>query len=140
MTRSFLLAFVLLTAWSTTPAAEVGRQDVLAIHDVVADQLDAFARDDAQRAFSLASASIREQFKTPEKFIAMVRSGYPAIYRHRAAQFEQPDLIAGEVIQPVRLTDEEGRSWIALYPMQRQRDGSWRINGCQLARMAGIEA
>jgi len=37
----------------------------------------------------------------------------------------------------VRLTDAQGRAWIALYPMQRQPDGSWRTNGCQLARMPG---
>jgi len=37
----------------------------------------------------------------------------------------------------VRLTDADGRAWIALYPMQRQPDGSWRTNGCQLARLAG---
>ena len=31
------------------------------------------------------------------------------------------------------------RAWLALYPMQRQPDGSWRTNGCQLVRRAGTE-
>jgi len=51
--------------------------------------------------------------------------------------FEKPAVVDGEVIQPVRMTDAEGNAWIALYPMRRQADGVWRINGCQLARLQG---
>jgi len=29
--------------------------------------------------------------------------------------------------------------WLALYPMEKQSDGSWRINGCQLARLPARE-
>ncbi len=139
MTRSLLLALSLLAAWSPTLAADVGRQDALAIHAVVADQLDAFTRDDARRAFAKATNRIRQQFGTPEKFIEMVRSAYPVIYRRQAVQFEKPEIVAGEVILPVRMTDEQGRAWIALYTMQRQPDGSWRIDGCQLAKAPGLE-
>jgi hypothetical protein len=32
------------------------------------------------------------------------------------------------------MTDAAGDTWIAFYPMQREADGAWRINGCQLAR------
>ena len=69
----------------------------------------------------------------------MVRTAYPVVYRPHSVQFEKPVVVEGEVIQPVRMTDAEGRAWIALYPMQRQADGGWRINGCQLARLAGRE-
>ena len=47
------------------------------------------------------------------------------------------DIIDGEVVQPVRMTDAEGHGWIAIYPMQRQPDGTWRTDGCQLGRLAG---
>jgi len=44
----------------------------------------------------------------------------------------------GSTEQTLRVrTDAEGNAWIALYPMQRQADGVWRINGCQLARLQG---
>ena len=51
----------------------------------------------------------------------------------------QPSIMAidGQVVQPVRMIDGEGRAWLALYPMQRQPDGSWRTNCCQLGRLAG---
>ena len=139
MIRSFLLALFLFGASASLPAAEVSRQDALAIRDVIAEQLDAFMHDDAPRAFSLATTSIRAQFGTPEVFINMVRAAYPVVYRPKTVQFENPVVVEGEVIQPVRMTDAEGRAWIALYPMQRQADGGWRINGCQLARLSGRE-
>lgn len=61
------------------------------------------------------------------------------VYRPRSVQFEAPVVVDGEVVQAVRMTDAEGRAWIALYPMQKQPDGNWRTNGCQLGRVAGRE-
>lgn len=140
MTRMFLLALCLVGASAALPAAEVVPSDALAIRAVITEQLDAFQRDDAPRALALATTSIRAQFVTPERFINMVRTSYPVVYRPKSVLFEKPVVVEGEVIQPVRMTDAEGRAWVALYPMQRQADGAWRINGCQLARAPGVEA
>jgi hypothetical protein len=35
------------------------------------------------------------------------------------------------------MIDAAGAAWIALYPMQGQANCAWRINGCQLANVAG---
>jgi hypothetical protein len=104
---------------------------------VITEQLDAFARDDAPRAFSLATPAIRARFGTPEAFLDMVRTDYAAVYRPRSVEFDESVVIEGEVMQPVRMIDAHGAAWIALYPMERQADGTWRINGCQLARITG---
>ena len=140
--RALLLAFVPLfglvppiaSAQDAVPAA-----DAKAVRAVIKAQLDAFRHDDAARAFALATPGIRETFRSAENFLAMVRASYAVVYRPKSVLFETPQLIDGQVIQPVRLTDAEGRAWIAIYPMQRQPDGSWRTNGCQLARLAGTE-
>ena len=137
MVRTFVLALLLFGLTAASPAAEVSPEDTLAIRAVIAEQLEAFARDDARRAFALATSVIRERFGTPEVFMDMVRTGYPVVYRPKSVQFEKPAVVDGEVIQPVRMTDAEGNAWIALYPMKRQTDGLWRINGCQLARLRG---
>jgi len=113
--------------------------DARAVREVIEAQLDAFQKDDAPRAFSYATSGIRESFSTPENFLEMVRRSYPAVYRPKTVKFEAPQLIDDMVVQLVRLTDADGRTWIALYPMQREPDGTWRINGCQLARLAGQE-
>lgn len=132
--RTFLLALVPLIA---SAQGAVSPADAKAVRAVIEAQLDAFRRDDAARAFSLATPGIRETFGSAENFLAMVRASYAVVYRPKSVLFETPQLIDGELLQPVRLTDAEGRGWIAIYPMQRQPDGSWRTNGCQLARVAG---
>jgi len=69
----------------------------------------------------------------------MVRSAYAVVYRPRSVQFEKLEIVDGEVFQPARLTDAQGQAWLALYSMERQPDGAWRISGCQLARLPAQE-
>lgn len=137
ITRAFLAAFLLAWLVPAAPATDVPERDAAAIRAVIERQLDAFRRDDARLAFSLATESIRLQFGTAENFMQMVRSAYPAVYRPSSVRFEKPDTVDGEVFQPVRLSDEHGQAWIALYPMRRNREGRWLINGCQLYRAPG---
>ena len=134
--RTVLLAFVplLASAQDAVPAA-----DAKAVRMVIEAQLDAFRHDDAARAFALATPGVRQTFRSAENFLAMVRASYAVVYRPKSVIFETPQFIDDQVIQPVRLTDAEGRGWLAIYPMQRQPDGSWRTDGCQLARLAGTE-
>jgi hypothetical protein len=139
--RLFLALVVPFAGFAAAPAAaQVSAEDARAIRAVIAEQLEAFARDDAPHAFSLAGSGIRERFGTPEAFIDMVRTGYPVVYRPRSVQFDSPVVVDGIVLQPVRMTDAAGAAWVALYPMERQPDGVWRINGCQLVRLPGRSA
>ena len=130
--RFFAVAIVSLAGLISAHAAGVSAADEKAIRAVVQAQLDAFAADDANRAFSFAAPSIREMFGTADRFMAMVRTGYPVVYRPASVAFLKPELIDGEVIQGVRMTDANGASWLAVYQMQRQPDKSWRIGGCQV--------
>lgn len=131
---TFTLAFAMLVPARAEP---VPQADAAAIRAVVEAQLDAFAADDAKRAFSYAAPAIRSMFETPERFIAMVRAGYPAVYRPASVAFLVPDREAGEVVQTVHLTDRAGDAWLAVYRLERQPDRSWRIAGCELQRVAG---
>jgi hypothetical protein len=33
--------------------------------------------------------------------------------------------------------DEAGADWLALYTLEKQPDGAWRITGCQLTKAPG---
>jgi hypothetical protein len=136
--RAFLLVLALLGVAVPSSAAEISREDAAAIRAVITEQLDAFARDDGPRAFSLATAGIRAQFGTAEVFMEMVRDQYPVVYRPKSVKFEPPETIEGEVVQPVRMTDAAGREWLAIYPMLRE-GGRWRTNGCLLHRLQGLQ-
>ena len=130
------LCVLLLALAPCAALAQVKAADAAAVRKVIEAQIDAFRKDDAERAFSYATAEIRLTFGTPQNFMEMVRSSYAVVYRPRSVAFDAP-VYAGddELVQPVRLTDAEGRAWIALYPMQRGSDGVWRTNGCQLRRV-----
>lgn len=120
-------------------AAEVGTADARAVRAVIEAQLAAFAADDAERAFSYAAPSIRETFGTAERFMTMVRRGYPVVYRPTSVRFLEPVADgASALLQRVRMTDETGAAWMVVYALQRQDDRSWRITACVAARGEGL--
>lgn len=134
---SRLLVTVGLAIALSVQAAGVSKADTQKIRSVIQAQLAAFAADDAKRAFSYAAPGIRQMFGTPERFLAMVREGYPVVYRPASVGFLTPAANAGAVIQAVEMADSAGALWVAVYQMQRQRDGRWRIAGCELQRSEG---
>jgi hypothetical protein len=144
MTRSALLAAlqgVLLSIGLSMPvfalAAADGRvtsADVTEIRTVINRQIDAFRRDDAQGAFALATPGVQQSFRTPEKFLDVVRMAYRAVYRPATVAFLEMMVLGNEVVQQVQITDRGGLVWVAYYAMQRQRDGSWKTNGCHLVQ------
>jgi Domain of unknown function (DUF4864) len=118
-------------------AEPVTAEDALAVRAVVEAQLAAFAADDAKRAFSYASPSIREMFGTPDRFMEMVRTGYPVVYRPAAVIFLNPVRVEGQLFEGVQLTDAGGSVWLATYRLERQPDKSWRISGCEVQPSSG---
>jgi hypothetical protein len=92
---------------------------------------------DARRAFSFASDQIRDKFGTPENFIALVRSQYAVVMAPASVVFFEPERVNGAALQPVQMSDDQGQLWLALYSMQLDAEGSWRINGCMLRRLHG---
>ena len=138
--RASLLLCLALGAGITPaaePAADMPEADVKGARAVIQAQLAAFAADDAKRAFSFATPQLREVFGTPENFIAMVRRSYPVVYRPASVAFLKPERDGETVLQAVHLTDADGVLWLALYRLERQRDKSWRISGCQVVEGKG---
>lgn len=137
--RPWLLrvALVVLLAPAAAGAAALAEADVRAVRSVIQAQLDAFAADDAERAFSYASAALRTQFGDAATFMAMVRAGYPMVVRPETVAFFQPQSSDGVVWQTVRLRDRAGRLWLATYQLAQQADAGWRIHGCVVAADAG---
>ena len=118
-------------------AAGVPEGEARRARAVILAQFDAFAADDAKRAFSYATPQLRELFGNADRFVAMVRSAYPAVYRHATVAFLKPEMADGALTQGVHLTDAKGVLWLALYRLERQRDRSWRISACQLVATQG---
>jgi hypothetical protein len=130
-----------LVAWLVCAAAlaappDVGflpAEDWTAIRKVIDDQLQALKRGDGVRAMTYAAPGIREQFGTPDNFMRMVRDGYGALLAARRTQFLEGAVIEQVIVQPLRLVLPDDTVLVALYQMQRQPDGQWRISGCLIA-------
>ena len=80
---------------------------------------------------------IQMMFPDPGRFMGMVRRAYRPVYRSRDVDFRRLGAVGSRIVQEVHLTGPDGARYGALYFMQRQTDGSWKINGVQLKRLPG---
>ncbi|MBB4397866.1 MULTISPECIES: DUF4864 domain-containing protein [unclassified Bradyrhizobium] len=108
--------------------------DVATAQGVIRAQEQAFARDDASAAYSFAAPAIREIFPAPDIFMAMVQSGYAPVYRHKSFEFGESKIEGGWIAQRVHIVDANGEAWEALYTLEQQADGSYKITGCSLMK------
>ncbi|MET4045618.1 DUF4864 domain-containing protein [Bradyrhizobium sp. RT6a] len=108
--------------------------DVATAQGVIRAQQQAFGRDDASAAYSYAAPAIREIFPTPEIFMSMVQNGYPPVYRHKSFEFGDSKSDGSRIAQHVHIIDANGEAWEALYTLEQQADGSYKITGCSLLK------
>lgn len=110
-----------------------------AIEGIIRQQVDAFRRDDSITAFSFADQTIQQMFGNPNRFMGMVRSGYPMIYRAVSLEFGPLDYKGPDrALQPIGVADAQGKVWVAIYSMIR-RGGQWRIGGVQVQATTSSE-
>lgn len=122
---------------SVPPAASVAQTD--GIEMTIRSQIDAFLADDFARAFTFASPAIKGVFGNPENFGAMVRQGYPMVYRPSAVKMLERRTVGNTVVQRVLVTDAAGNSHVLDYQMIETAEG-WQINGVQILPGVGVGA
>ena len=146
--RSSLSALVILLTIIGAVAAvdrtfatppKLTESEVVKIRRIISGQLQAFLSDDAQKAFSYAAPSIKEKFKTPKKFLKMVRRYYFPIYRPRDFEFRPIQMVDDKIIQPLAVIGPSGVQEIVLYSLEQQPDHSWKIGGCIILNSLGEE-
>lgn len=136
--RAVLALIFILVAPLAQAADEADR---VAARATIERQIEAFRRNDSATAYAQAAPAIQNLFPSPDTFIAMVAKGYPPILRPRSYSFDTTeDAGADEIAQGVKLQDEDGVDWVALYSLQKQPDGQWRITGCHLKKAPGEKA
>ena len=131
--RFAMAAAIGITASAATlrlAAEPVPEADAHEVRAVIVAQLQAFADDDADRAFEANTPSVREAIGSAGHFLALVRGAYPMVYHPASVKFMQPELRGKYVLQLAELVDDQGKSWLALFSLEQQPDASWRISGC----------
>ena len=106
--------------------------DKAAIQKVVEGQLLALRQDDSVQAFFYASPRIQQRFRSPVKFLNMVKEAYPVVYHPRDVQLRKVESTEEGAIQQVFFFGERGEPVLGFFQMEKQEDGSWKVNGCRL--------
>jgi hypothetical protein len=124
--RAFVVVIALLInlVASLGLPARAGDDDVVTAQKIIRSQEQAFVHDDAALAYSFAAPALHQMFPDADEFMAMVRRGYAAVYRHKSFQFGEGRAADGRIAQTVRIIDADGNAWDALYTLEQQSDGS----------------
>lgn len=108
---------------------------------IITAQISAFRVDDGPTAYSFAAPVVRNIFPTPEIFMSMVKRGYPQVYRPQSFNFTEALIDPlGRPAQKMLVVGPDGKTYEALYSMEKQPDGTWRISGCTLLEIPGLDA
>ena len=128
-------AIVAAACWIGAAAAQTAptAAEWQAIQQVIAAQRAAIIAGEAEKAFSYASPGIQQQFGDAASFLAMVDAAYAALESARYVEFLEGAVIDGIVVQPLRLIDADNTVRVALYTMEKQASGEWRISSCRIA-------
>ena len=115
--------------WSgASMAQDLPFDESAAIIAVVQAQLEAFAVDDAETAFEMASDETKAVVGSPQALLGVVREWYPALYRPQKAEFSSAEVMGGNALQEVTITDDNGVVWIAIFLMTLDDHASWKID------------
>jgi Domain of unknown function (DUF4864) len=113
--------------------------DATAIQNSIANQLQAFQTQNDGAAYSYAAPNVTTIFPTVDGFIAMVKRGYDPIYNNTKFRFGKLGIDSlARPAQRVLITTASGKTYEAIYAMEKQADGSWKIAGVQLQEVPGV--
>jgi hypothetical protein len=141
MLRS-VLAVVLLAFISMAAIAQsISETEKSEFQRIISAQISAFRADDGPTAYSFAAPVVRNIFPTPEIFMSMVKRGYSPVYRPQSFSFTEALIDPmGRPTQKMLVVGPNGKTYEALYSMEKQPDGTWRISGCTLLEVPGLDA
>ena len=128
MIRKCMGVAALVVLVGMTPAQS---DDIAEVETVIRDQVAAFMENDVAGAFEYASPMIRRIFGTPENFGAMVRQGYPMVWRPSELRFGEQTRRDGRVYQTILAIDATGVPHQLEYELIPTADG-WLIDGVEL--------
>ena len=139
MKRIFLLLAISFFAHSAM--AEDNSTTNEAFKSIITEQLQAIARDDGASAYAEAAPNMQQIFPSPDIFMNMVQSGYPPLYRNKQYNFcDAGTDEMGRPFQKVEILGADGARYTAIYFMEHQPDGSWKISGVVMAKEPETES
>jgi hypothetical protein len=136
-----LIVSVTFALFFATLAARAGDAEIRAAQSAIEGQLRAFLADDEQAAYGFAAPSIRRIFPTTEQFMAMVKGAYQPVWKPRNFAFGKvQELSATSIVQQLLVVGPDGKDYEAIYTLELQPDGMFRITGVSLRGATSLGA
>ena len=133
MIRVQHLAALLMLVTAFTSGAVADEAATAAAQQTVERQLEAFLSGDDEAAYSHAAPNIKRMYPTRDAFMAMVRNLYAPVHRPQNYAFGKSEMQApGRIKQSVLLLGPDGKDYEAVYTLELQEDGIFRITGVSL--------
>jgi hypothetical protein len=128
-----LLAAALAALLAVAQPAISGDAEVKSAQSSIDGQLRAFQSDDHAGAYSFAAPNVKQIFPSVDIFMGMVTSGYMPVRKPQNYSFgKTEEMSATQIWQQVFIVGPDGKDYEALYTLELQPDGVWRITGVSL--------
>ncbi len=130
-----ILAAVVVVLFTYIPTSMAGEAEIKAAKDVIDRQIKAFLADNNAAAYSHAAPSIKQMFPSVDRFMDMVRRGYQPVWKPRTYVFgKSAEIDDRQIMQQVFTTGPDGIRYEAIYTLQLQDDGGYKITGVRLRK------
>jgi hypothetical protein len=84
-------------------------------------------------AYSYAAPNVQRLFPTVDSFMGMVTGGYQPVYRPKNYAFGKVEQLSPtSIVQQVLIVGPDGKDYEAVYTLELQADGVFRITGVSL--------
>lgn len=121
---------VLVTSDAPSPAQDAQtRLEAASPEAIIMAQIAAISDEKWEEAFSFATAKIRSQFGTPQRFAAMVQGGFAFMIAPASTELSVLGATdSSALVEAVFISDTFGVRRV-IYSLERDADNSWRIAG-----------
>lgn len=130
--RGKFIAGAVAAGLLATPVC-AGEAEIKAAQSSIEGQLKAFQAGDGEAAYSFAAPNVTRIFPTVDLFMGMVASGYQPVHKPRNYAFGKVEETSPtRIVQQVLLVGPDGKDYEAVYTLELQPDGMYRITGVSL--------
>ena len=138
--RRTLLAFAIVP-FILVSSAFAGDAEIKAAQTVIDSQLKAFIANDGATAYSFAAPNVKRIFPTVDTFMNMVTNGYAPVRQPQNYSFGKVQQTGPtSIVQQVLIVGPDGKDYEAVYTLELQPDGVWRITGVSLRESRSLGA
>lgn len=133
------IAAIVALSVSVPITAFAGEAEIRDAQSIISRQIDAFLAGDNERAYSFASPGIKRLFPTVEAFMNMVTRGYQPVWKPQSYTFgKSSEPSATTIMQQLLVVGPDGKNYEAVYTLELQPDGTYRITSVSLRESTAL--